>query len=614
MQIGSKILREIKDMWTLQVEKLKWLYIFQIVYLLTVFILLRPICDSAMEKLLHRYGYSYITSENMLCFFTKLPVVSTILVFLFVLVIVVFLGIVFSFQYIGTIFLEKGKVSLAGAFVRTCKCIKRIFLERQYACVPLIVETGLFYAGPVLLFFAMNIPTIHYVLKRLFFLKSIKISLFCIAIFCIFWLVRNAYTLAYFFTENSTLKQAKTKSRKEIWKKPIATLGNFFGWSIYATALCGVFYCVIIGIMIFLVLLFTSETMHIAVFCAVQEKISFPLFFFFSLLSITLQIVGNVYYICNNNNFYSVNQERKERKENRKTVFKVAFQKKYFIGAILFILIVDSFAIYDTIINGKLNNWGKLGKVEITAHRGASFQAPENTLPAIEHAISQKPDCIEIDVQLTKDGEVVLMHDSLMTRTTGISNHVYDLDYDAISALDAGGWYAPEYAGTPIPTLEEVIQLCKGHCKLNIEIKEYEKKPEIVKKVVDLIKKYDFTRQCVVTSVYKKALSEVKEYHKEIQTGYILSSAYGRYYLDKDIDFLSMRASMVTERIVLLAHKYGKEIYVWTVNSKKNALYMSQLGVDNIITDCPSYIKSTLYEEHADPTLLSLLRLSFKYK
>ena len=90
MQIGSKILREIKDMWTLQVEKLKWLYIFQIVYLLTVFILLRPICDYAMEKLLHRYGYSYITSENMLCFFTKLPVVSTILVFLFVLVIVVF--------------------------------------------------------------------------------------------------------------------------------------------------------------------------------------------------------------------------------------------------------------------------------------------------------------------------------------------------------------------------------------------------------------------------------------------------------------------------------------------------------------------------------------------
>ena len=73
-----------------------------------------------------------------------------------------------------------------------------------------------------------------------------------------------------------------------------------------------------------------------------------------------------------------------------------------------------------------------------------------------------------------------------------------------------------------------------------------------------------------------------------------------------------MRVTMVTERIVLLAHKYGKEVYVWTVNSKQDALYMSQLGVDNIITDRPAYIRNALYEENANRTILNLLRIGFQ--
>lgn len=276
------------------------------------------------------------------------------------------------------------------------------------------------------------------------------------------------------------------------------------------------------------------------------------------------------------------------------------------------VLILDSVAIYDTIQNGKSSNWGKNGNAEITSHRGASFYAPENTIPAMENAISQATDYIEIDVQQTKDGEVVLMHDSLMTRTAGVSKHVYEMTYEEIKQLDAGKWYSPEYAGTTIPTLREVLRFCKGKCKLNIEVKASDKTPGLIEKVVDLIEEYDFTRQCVVTSVYKKALCEVKKYNKEIVTGYILSSAYGRYYLDKDIDFLSMRVTMVTERIVLLAHKYGKEVYVWTVNSKQDALYMSQLGVDNIITDRPAYIRNALYEENANRTILNLLRIGFQ--
>ena len=103
----------------------------------------------------------------------------------------------------------------------------------------------------------------------------------------------------------------------------------------------------------------------------------------------------------------------------------------------------------------------------------------------------------------------------------------------------------------------------------------------------------------------------MKEYNKEIRTGYILSSAYGRYYLDKEIDFLSMRTTLITERVVRLSHKYGKEVYVWTVNTKEDAIRMSQLGVDNIITDRPVYMRNVLYEQGGNQTLSSLLKLTF---
>ena len=127
--------------------------------------------------------------------------------------------------------------------------------------------------------------------------------------------------------------------------------------------------------------------------------------------------------------------------------------------------------------------------------------------------------------------------------------------------------------------------------------------------MVDLIHKYDFTRQCVVTSVYKSSLIKVKNYDPEFMTGYILSSAYGRYYLDKDIDFLSMRSTLVTERIVRLAHTYGKEVYVWTVNKKQEAIWLSQLGVDNIITDRPTYIRNVVYGKENNENRISLIKL-----
>ena len=242
-----------------------------------------------------------------------------------------------------------------------------------------------------------------------------------------------------------------------------------------------------------------------------------------------------------------------------------------------------------------------LNSVQICAHRGSSVRAPENTLEAVELAIEEMADYVEIDVQLTKDKEIVLMHDSSLKRTTGEKMYVWELTLEEIRELDAGSWHSEEYEGTRIPTLEEVLKLCKGKIVMNIEIKGDKHNEGIEELVVDLIEEYDMEKQCVVTSMSYTCLKNIKECNSKIKTGYISSMMYGNIYDRKYVDFLSLKSVFVTETTVQNAHSKGKEVYVWTVNSELELERMKNLGVDNIITDDPilarKVINKTKYNE-----------------
>ena len=114
--------------------------------------------------------------------------------------------------------------------------------------------------------------------------------------------------------------------------------------------------------------------------------------------------------------------------------------------------------------------------MKIFAHRGASGYAPENTLSAIKKAIEMKADGIEIDIQLTKDGKIVVIHDWKVDRTTTGRGFVYELDFDYIRSLDAGQWYTKDFIGEVVPTLEEVLDILPKDMILNIEIKDTARK------------------------------------------------------------------------------------------------------------------------------------------
>ena len=244
----------------------------------------------------------------------------------------------------------------------------------------------------------------------------------------------------------------------------------------------------------------------------------------------------------------------------------------------------------------------------VTAHRGYSAAAPENTLPAFQLAIDQGCEWAELDVQMTKDGVVMVTHDTSLRRCTGRNENIYDLTYNEVRKLDAGRWFGQKYTGAKVPTLEEVLDLCKGKIQLNIEIKPNAATPELEAETIRIIREKGFAQDCTITSQSYETLCKVKELAPEIRTGYILALGVGSYYDLPAADFFSVQSTFITSGMVQQIHKRSKTISAWTVNREEDASELLSIGVDDLITDKPDMIQQLLSEDADLDNSLVLLR------
>lgn len=232
--------------------------------------------------------------------------------------------------------------------------------------------------------------------------------------------------------------------------------------------------------------------------------------------------------------------------------------------------------------------------ISVSAHRGGARKAPENTLSAIQYAVESMSDYAEIDVQETSDGEIVLLHDTNLKRTTGLNANIWTLTYDEISQLDAGVRFNKKFRGEQIPKLEEVIAYAKGKINLNIEVKYNGHNQNIVKKVVKIIEDNDFVDNCVLTSMNYNFLKQAKKINPDIKTGYTMKMSYGGLENMDAADFYSVKYTYITEAFVEHAHSLGKEVCAWTLNYQGDMQRMVNCGVDNIITDDPELVRKVI--------------------
>lgn len=236
-------------------------------------------------------------------------------------------------------------------------------------------------------------------------------------------------------------------------------------------------------------------------------------------------------------------------------------------------------------------------QVTIMAHRGASGIAPENTLSAIKEAINLNADYAELDVQETADGEIILLHDNGLKRTTGLDKNIWITNYDEIKFLDAGSWFSEKYKGEPIPKFKDVIDLVRGKLKLNIELKTNGHEKQLADRVVKIVKDKNVSKECFFTSFDYAQIKRVKEIDSTLKVGLIFKKMPDTTDVFKlKIEALSVHYSLIDQSFILKASESDKEIFVWTVNDENEMKKFVELNVKGIITNYPDKLKKVINE------------------
>ena len=238
---------------------------------------------------------------------------------------------------------------------------------------------------------------------------------------------------------------------------------------------------------------------------------------------------------------------------------------------------------------------GKISKILIIGHRGASNIAPENTVRAFNKAIDLKADYIELDIQKTKDGALVVTHDDDIQRLTGQHGHVKDFTLEDLKSLDFG-------EGEKIPTLEEVIEMTLGKINLNCEIKV----ENISRKVVDIIKKYEIINSIILSSFIHSELLKFQKIAPELKLASLEPTQFIRNYgddkkkqmisfcIDNNLYAINPFYTIVDYEFVEIAHENSIKVFPWIVDSKPIMKRLIKYGVDGIITNDINKMKQVL--------------------
>ncbi|QNP73339.1 glycerophosphodiester phosphodiesterase [Streptomyces roseirectus] len=252
----------------------------------------------------------------------------------------------------------------------------------------------------------------------------------------------------------------------------------------------------------------------------------------------------------------------------------------------------------------------------VVAHRGASAYAPENTLAAVDKAAEMEVAWVENDVQRTKDGELVVIHDSTLARTTNAAEifpgrspwKVQDFTAAEIARLDAGSWFGPGYAGARVPTLKQFVNRVEHHRqKLLLEIKNPQLYPGIEQQIVKVLGNegwldaHHLTSKLIVQSFSADSIRTVHSLKPAVRTGFLGTPAvadlpsYARF-----ADLINPSHTTVTDAYVSAVHEvrgpHGRRLqtYVWTVDDAVTARRMAGYGVDGIITNKPDVVRDAL--------------------
>jgi len=558
---------------------------FEVIYKLLLSIILIPFAILGFNLSMKLTGYTYLTLENITKYLLNpITIIMLILLIIYLTVVTIFdistIIILFDISY------KKEKISLKELIKLSLNKCKKIFNLKNISVAFLV----LFLMPFLNIGISSNVVTSIKIPE--FIMDFIKSNYTLSTIYMLAYILllsimsKWLYSLNYMILEDKNFKEAR-KNSKELIKgsRLIDNLKILFVQILLSVAYV-IFMAVGILIIVLIIKIFNNIKVLESIFISIVSLYIMICLIISSIISnaVSFATISALFYK------HKVDKKEKIKHIEYKQIIKDTKQNKLFkyimIVISTLILIGASLFTYQ-LITGKTNlNIKYIRKMEITAHRGASVKYPENTMSAFVGAKELGADWIELDVQQTKDRQIVVSHDTNLGRVTGVNKDIIDMDYSEIEKLDAGSFFNKKFKGEKIPLLSDVLKYAKdNNIRLNIELKPTGKEVDFEKQVVDLIKEYNFENRCVITSQVYSVLENVKKVDKEIKTVYVMSIAIGNITDAKYADAFSVEASNVNESLVNRVHNEGKELYAWTVNTEESINNMIDMDVDNIITD-----------------------------
>ena len=597
-------MKNIKDSLKLFRFNLGRIIVFEIILLVTFSAIVVPVFYFLLNSMIKLAGIKYLSRENVAQFFkmptTWLGLIVMLTFFAFAILINV-AGLSLNYDWANHT-RKIGIVRMMGLSVRHSV---RLFAPHNFLMF-LYLLCYIPIMGVVVLGMALiNVSLPGYVAHLIS--ANIKTALLVLVSYLIFAVFNYifVYALHIFVIRKCRFKEAFKESYRLIKSAPIYTVPGLLFITLFILGFVyGLHYLLTGPLLDFLL------NIKVAGFLAnfIFESLNAVLFIVFMTVGVPLlySFICNSYYnkVPDDSGETSIDDyvETDRRKRIRKH-FRI-------VAGLLAVAVILDTTFYVLIQTNVISlNADHMNKVTITAHRGSSGKAPENTLAAFEKAVEDGADVIELDVRQTSDGEIVVMHDENLKRVCGVNKKVGKLTYEELLEYNVDAGLGDKYPDEKIPTLRQAIELIDGRADMNIEIKTAKTDTDLPEKVAEIVKEYDLYDRCVVTSQTYAAIKTVKKQDERIETVYVMSIAIGEFYNLKYADAFSIKYTYITNEVVRNIHDKGKKVYAWTIDDDKTLEKMMMLDVDSIITNKPKRMRKNMYRNIYGDTLFKYINM-----
>ncbi|WP_297961589.1 glycerophosphodiester phosphodiesterase family protein [uncultured Ruminococcus sp.] len=583
--------------------------VFELVFKLLLLAIGTPVLALVLKLTMKLSGINYLNDENLLVYLKHPATIAAIVLMLFFYAFFSFVelsALAACFSCFG-----KGERIYTGGMFRTgVRAFGKAF--KGSGILSFIGYMALMPLAQFSLSSGMFMAPLMPVLRRIFYSVNGAAAIFSyimIQLLFIILMISGSYSLHYLILTKCSFRDCIKKSREKIAGHRFRMIVSLFLWTVSVMLIIALMTFGISFLAVFVIKGFSEPR---AAFSTALRVLRYT-WSIFTALSAFFSAPAVMWWITRK--FLADNKDEELVLPNRSTD-KLKKGRRAVIAAVLIAAgLVMNVSYFRALYRGNVSlNVGLLSRTQVTAHRGFSRVAPENTLPAFQAALDCGADYIELDVQLTADDVLVVFHDDKLDRTTDGKGKLSNYTYDQLMEFSAGSWFGKdgEFDDVRIPTLEEVLDLVGKDIMLNIEIKRSGNPKRTAEKTVELIEEYGIVNSCYVTSFSYPALKKVKQMNPKIKTAFIANLATATSYSQLPyIDAVSMNYLFVNQSVVNSAHHNGKRIFVWTVDRQSEMQKMMALGVDNIITDRPDRALDVVDSKSVGDTVLTALKYIF---